>query len=285
MKRTAVLIDGGFFFQRVLFFGRKYFRDSLLPNAEHLAQIIRKLVRLHIEDERSARRELYRVYYYDCPPPSNQVRLPLIPPGHKTPGHLNFNTHPPYQLRRALHDNLWCSRKTALRLGELAKSGEWRLNSHSLKALLNGQKAWSELTNTDFHYNVEQKSVDTKLGMDITTLAMDRLVDVIVLVAGDADFVPAAKLARMKGIDFVLDPMWANTTSSLSEHVDGLRSFDIVKMIRDITGADVIKSPEWWAIRPDMRHQRDEATEIAIAGNLEADPGVHVKKPCLEARD
>ena len=56
MKRTAVLIDGGFFFQRVLFFGRKYFRDSLLPNAEHLAQIIRKLVRLHIEDERSARR-------------------------------------------------------------------------------------------------------------------------------------------------------------------------------------------------------------------------------------
>lgn len=121
--------------------------------------------------------------------------------------------------------------------------------------------------------------------MDITTLAMDRLVDVIVLVAGDADFVPAAKLARMKGIDFVLDPMWANTTNSLSEHVDGLRSFDIVKMIRDITGADVVTSPEWWAVRPDMPHQRDEITEIAIAGNSEADPGVRVKEPCLEAKD
>ncbi|EPQ5795730.1 NYN domain-containing protein, partial [Escherichia coli] len=29
--------------------------------------------------------------------------------------------------------------------------------------------------------------------MDITTLAYEKLVDVIVLVAGDSDFVPAAK--------------------------------------------------------------------------------------------
>lgn len=205
------------------------------------------------------------------------------PHGHKTPGHVNFNAHPPYLLRRALHDNLRCSRKTALRLGELAKSGEWRLNAHTLKALLRGEKTWDELTNEDFYYNLEQKSVDTKLGMDITTLAMDRLVDVIVLIAGDADFVPAAKLARMKGIDFVLDPLWANTTSSLSEHVDGLRSFDIVKMIRDITGASVAANPEWWAKQPDMRHQRDETTEIAIAGNVDADPGVRVKSRSLEA--
>jgi hypothetical protein len=40
-------------------------------------------------------------------------------PGHKTPGHVNFNARPPYQLRRALHDNRRCSRKTALKLGEL----------------------------------------------------------------------------------------------------------------------------------------------------------------------
>ncbi|WP_250394640.1 NYN domain-containing protein [Escherichia coli] len=40
--------------------------------------------------------------------------------------------------------------------------------------------------------------------MDITTLAYEKLVDVIVLVAGDSDFVPAAKHARIKGIDFIL---------------------------------------------------------------------------------
>lgn len=274
MKRTAVLIDGGFFFQRVMFFTRKYFAKDLLLSAEQLGRIIRKIVKLHIEDERSASRELYRVYYYDCPPPSNQVRLPIIPVGHKTSGHMNFNSHPPYQLRRDLHDQLRSSRKTALRLGELAKNGEWQLNTHSLKTLLNGQKTWEDLTNDDFHYRIEQKTVDTKLGMDITTLALDKLVDVIVLVAGDSDFVPAAKLARMKGIDFVLDPMWANTSGSLSEHVDGLRSFDLVRIIRDLTGVTLAKQPEWWAVRGGAVAQQADNVGIAITGNLDAVPGL-----------
>lgn len=274
MKRTAVLIDGGFFFQRVMFFGRKYFSKELLLSADQISQIIKKLVKLHIEDERSASRELYRIYYYDCPPPSNQVRLPIIPDGHKSAGHMDFKAHPPYRLRRDLHDQLRSSRKTALRLGELAKSGDWQLNSHSLKALLRGEKVWAELTNDDFHYKVEQKTVDTKLGMDITTLALEKLTDVIVLVAGDSDFVPAAKLARMKGIDFVLDPMWANTTGSLSEHVDGLRSFDIVRLIRDVTGQSVSTRPDWWDARTKSAAQLYENVEIAVAGDLEPDPGL-----------
>ncbi|NWE38839.1 NYN domain-containing protein [Pseudomonas yamanorum] len=274
MKRTAILFDGGFFFQRVLFFARKYFGSGHGLTAEHLTQIIRKLVRLHVEDERSARRELYRIYYYDCPPPSNQVRLPIIPSGNKTPGHMNFKAHPPYQLRRDLHDQLRASRKTALRLGELAKSGEWQLNSHSLKALLRGEKTWDTLSNEDFHYSIEQKTVDTKLGMDITTLALDKLVDVIVLVAGDSDFVPAAKLARTKGIDFVIDPMWANTTGSLSEHVDGLRSFDIVRIIRDVTGTPVTSCPEWWVEEVHIASQQSDGSIIPVAGNLDVDPGL-----------
>ncbi|TPG81366.1 NYN domain-containing protein [Pseudomonas arsenicoxydans] len=247
MKRTAILIDGGFFFQRVMFFTRKFFGRSLMLSAEQLAQIIKIVARHHLEDERSPCRELYRIYFYDCPPPSNQVRLPVIPHGHKTSGYLNFNTHSPYLLRRNLHAHLKASRKTALRLGELGKNGEWQLNTHSLKALLNGQREWCDLTNDDFHYRVEQKIVDTKLGMDITVLALEKLVDVIVLMAGDSDFVPAAKLARMKGIDFVLDPMWANTTESLSEHVDGVRSFDLVRILQRVTDAELIQQPEWWS--------------------------------------
>ena len=39
-----------------------------------------------------------------------------------------------------------------------------------------------------------------------------------------ADFVPAAKLARREGIDFVLDPMWRQVPPGLNEHIDGLRS-------------------------------------------------------------
>lgn len=214
--------------------------------AEQVVQIIKKMVNYHLEDDQSAGRELYRIYFYDCPPPSNQVRLPIIPQGHKTSGYMNFNIHAPYQLRRQLHAQLRINRKTALRLGELAKNGEWQLNTHSLKALLNGERAWKNLTNADFHYRIEQKTVDTKLGMDITTLALDKLVDVIVLVAGDSDFVPAAKLARMKGIDFVLDPIWANTTASLSEHVDGIRSFDLVRIIQHVVNTAPVHQPQWW---------------------------------------
>nr|BFE91598.1 hypothetical protein GCM10020185_21340 [Pseudomonas brassicacearum subsp. brassicacearum] len=103
---------------------------------------------------------------------------------------------------------------------------------------------------------------------------MKKLTDVIVLVAGDSDFVPAAKLARMKGIDFVLDPMWANTTGSLSEHVDGLRSFDIVRLIRDVTGQSVTTRPDWWDARTKSAAQLYENVEIAVAGDLEPDPGL-----------
>ncbi len=44
------------------------------------------------------------------------------------------------------------------------------------------------------------------------------------MIAGDSDFVPAAKLARREGIDFILDPMWNKIKDDLFEHIDGLKS-------------------------------------------------------------
>jgi uncharacterized LabA/DUF88 family protein len=44
------------------------------------------------------------------------------------------------------------------------------------------------------------------------------------LISADSDFVPASKLARREGIDFILDPMWATIKPELHEHIDGLRS-------------------------------------------------------------
>ena len=63
-----------------------------------------------------------------------------------------------------------------------------------------------------------------KIGLDIASLAYQKNVDQIILIAGDSDFVPAAKHARREGIDFVLDPMWATIKDSLFEHIDGLHS-------------------------------------------------------------
>ncbi len=67
-----------------------------------------------------------------------------------------------------------------------------------------------------------------KIGVDIASLALKRFVDKIVLISGDSDFVPAAKLARREGIDFVLDPMHSShVESNLFEHIDGLSSIPL----------------------------------------------------------
>jgi uncharacterized LabA/DUF88 family protein len=81
-----------------------------------------------------------------------------------------------------------------------------------------------QLTEDDVEYEVRQKGVDIKMGLDIASIAYKRLADRVVLITGDADFVPAAKLARREGLDVILDPLWAPISPSLNEHIDGLKT-------------------------------------------------------------
>ena len=41
------------------------------------------------------------------------------------------------------------------------------------------------------------------------------------LISGDSDFVPAAKLACREGIDFILDPLFNPIKPDLFEHIYG----------------------------------------------------------------
>ena len=79
------------------------------------------------------------------------------------------------------------------------------------------------LSDEDFEIDTKQKGVDMKLGLDVAAMAFKKQVDQIVLIAGDADFVPATKLARREGIDVVLDPMGGTPAADLLQHVDGVR--------------------------------------------------------------
>ena len=71
--------------------------------------------------------------------------------------------------------------------------------------VLQGKKEWTDLVDDDFTYYARQKVVDTKIGLDIALLSEKKLVDQVVLIAGDSDFVPAAKHARREGVDFILE--------------------------------------------------------------------------------
>ncbi len=66
--------------------------------------------------------------------------------------------------------------------------------------------------------------MDMKLGTDIASITLKKQVDQIILIAGDSDFVPAAKLARREGVDFILDQMGQTINDDLNEHIDGIRS-------------------------------------------------------------
>jgi uncharacterized LabA/DUF88 family protein len=89
---------------------------------------------------------------------------------------------------------------------------------------LKKQVTFEQLIESDVMPHVRQKGVDMRIGLDIASLSFKQQVSQIVLLAGDSDFVPAAKLARREGIDFVLDPMWRSIPAGLVEHIDGLRS-------------------------------------------------------------
>lgn len=93
-----------------------------------------------------------------------------------------------------------------------------------MKMLFNGRMAFDQLTEKDVTLEIGQKGVDMKIGIDIVHLAYKRLVDQIILISGDSDFVPAAKLARREGVDFILDPMGAKVFDDLMLHVDGVKS-------------------------------------------------------------
>ena len=210
---TAILVDGDFFLRRF-----RYLRGHATPHS--VARQLHWMCRQHLKDRnKKRRRRLYRIFFYDCPPLRHKVHNPISGQA------LDFSKTKTATWRLAFHDELRKLRKLALRLGYLnERSGHWALQPSKLKDLLKGRTDVAELVERDVKYEVRQKGVDMRIGLDIASMVFKKQVDQIVLVAGDSDFVPAAKLARREGIDFILDPMWAPIRDDLHEHIDGLRS-------------------------------------------------------------
>jgi uncharacterized LabA/DUF88 family protein len=100
----------------------------------------------------------------------------------------------------------------------------WRLKPEAMSSLLRNEIKFEDLIDDHFQLDTIQKGVDMRLGIDVAGLAYKHMVDQIVLIVGDSDFVPAAKLARREGIDVILDPLGQPVHDHLFEHIDGLRT-------------------------------------------------------------
>lgn len=169
--------------------------------------------------------ELYRIFFYDCPPLTKRMHLPV------SGRSLYLGGLPDAQLRLDFHAALYGTRKLALRLGRLNESfSGWRAKQDAVRRWI-AAPAHFQPIDDDFEIDVMQKGVDMRLGLDIASMAFKKQINRIVLIAADADFVPAVKLARREGIDTVLDTIGAHAAADLMQHVDGTREAVMTKLM------------------------------------------------------
>lgn len=222
MTRVAVLIDGGYLLRRLPSVQTRFRTDD----PQDVCRSVNWLITAHLRHLNKiaktphARSLLYRAFFYDA--------RPYLDKGHKpvSGGSIHFEKTDVARFHLALHDALRKSPNMAVRLGEVRRDADslWELRPGVLKDLLKKKRVFDDLTDDDFRPTFRQKAVDMRLGVDIASLTLKRQVDTIVLVTGDADFVPAAKLARREGLRIVLDPLWRDVDAALFEHIDGLYS-------------------------------------------------------------
>jgi hypothetical protein len=105
----------------------------------------------------------------------------------------------------------------SVRRGDLAFRG-WRVRQGKLSF----RAASVTLRSDDIEPNVNQKGVDMRLGLHIAALTLKAHVAVIVLVAGNADFVPAMKFARREGVQVLLVTLGHAVRNDMLEHADSL---------------------------------------------------------------
>lgn len=199
MLHYAVLIDGGF--------AKRKLGSSVKPaTAEQFRALITALT--VIEPLSSMR--LHRVYYYDSIPLETTHERPL------QGGQEAFGGSPVASRSRALFEALGKMPYVALRLGELTFNG-WSVAARKLERS-NGDSV--EIRAADLRPNITQKGVDMRVGMDIAALTLKKQVQVIVLVSGDSDFVPAMRFARREGAQLFLCSLGQHVRPSMLEHSD-----------------------------------------------------------------
>ena len=202
MKKTAVLLDLGFVLVKLY---------KLLGNKNPTAVEVKDFANRCI----AADEELFRIYCYHCLPYDGTQTHPL------TKKQIDFSATPMFTAMHSLIQDLKVSDHVAVRLGELSFDG-WRIKAYAAKDIIKTNRA---LVPDDFQSDLKQKSVDIKIGLDVAWLSSKSIVERIILVTADSDFIPAMKFARREGVQVILVTLGHNLLKKeMREHSDELRA-------------------------------------------------------------
>jgi uncharacterized LabA/DUF88 family protein len=187
-ERLAILLDGEFV-KKIL--GQRLRRFPI--NAD----VIREVQRIQSSGPLSAL-TLYRIFYYTAEPLAGKTTRLL------DGTQIDFGTTQAFSRNKQLIDKIENEPDVAVRRGTLVHQG-WEIGRQALRGLTAGRK--TSLAPGDVIPKIQQKGVDMRIGLDIASLALKRLVSTIVIVTGDSDLVPAMKLARREGVRVFLDTL------------------------------------------------------------------------------
>lgn len=199
-KKFAILIDGGFITKKLKMRLQKF------PTATDIDLEVSRITSL----PELAGYDLLRVYYYDAPPPTTALTNPID--GSQT----NLASTPKIAEFTSLHQGLELMPDFALRMGETVVHG-WTFGTQAMKSLTKNPR---QPVANDLVPNIEQKGVDLRIGLDIARLSLRGLVDIIVVITGDSDMIPAFKFARREGVKIYLDVMGHGVKRELKVHSD-----------------------------------------------------------------
>lgn len=203
MRKVVFVIDGWFMRKRIYKL-KTFFYDG---------PCIRAYCRKHLRPDD----QIYRIFYYDAKPIDIKAHNPI------TKKFIDFSKSKIAIGQNRLLDSIKRTPNFALRLGHSYwVNKEWIIKPNKLKELFQNKIQISELEEDDIYPRIEQKTVDMKIGLDIAYMAEKKVADVLILIAGDSDIVPALKFARREGMLVGLDPLRSPIRPELSEHVDFL---------------------------------------------------------------
>jgi uncharacterized LabA/DUF88 family protein len=212
MKKVAILLDGEWF-RRRLDYGLK----GTLPHGVTADVMYRNAMLTMEKDE-----ELFRLFYYDCPPYSGSEVNPIDRSA------IDFSKQAKHSARARFIKEMKCMDYVAMRLGTVKKRG-WTLSEAYVKQAIKCQATAQNHKAPqagDVFLSLEQKGVDMRIGIDVATLTLKRLVDRIILISGATDMVPAMKLARREGVQVVLVETEVCIHKELDEDADLVRKIN-----------------------------------------------------------